>query len=291
MLTELPKRIHEWMPRLATEGVVGADAIFACLGPALEIYSRYARVEKASGDQVTIKEYLEQVWAAVSKEALSMIFAGADASGFDPDARLTATWFWTLSTGKELTAEDAESAEENAEDEDDSPPRSSASSAVSGFVLEYDAARKIAQGLGAHLEQLTGVVEVKGDKARLLPVSERARHLFGKDEGRAPAKRTKTVKQKTLFDEAGGEDGEEGNWGELNVPQSGATVLDRLHQAMILFAAGRGEALRRFLVEEGVGRDTRFWRLAQALSALYPPGTEEKRWVDGVLGRKKGLGF
>ena len=56
-------------------------------------------------------------------------------------------------------------------------------------------------------------------------------------------------------------------------------------------AAGRGEALRRFLVEEGVGRDTRFWRLAQALSALYPPGTEEKRWVDGVLGRKKGLGF
>jgi hypothetical protein len=77
----------------------------------------------------------------------------------------------------------------------------------------------------------------------------------------------------------------------LNVPQAGATVLDRLHQSMILFAAGRGEALRRFLVEEGAGRDTRFWRLAQALSALYPGGTEEKRWVDGVLGRKKGLGF
>ena len=36
---------------------------------------------------------------------------------------------------------------------------------------------------------------------------------------------------------------------------------------------------------------TRFWRLAQALSALYPPGTEEKRWVDGVPARKKGLGF
>jgi len=31
--------------------------------------------------------------------------------------------------------------------------------------------------------------------------------------------------------------------------------------------------------------------LAQALSALYPPGTDEKRWVDGVLARKKGLGF
>ena len=55
------------MPRLAKEGVVGADAIFACLGPALEVFSRYARVEKASGETVTLKEFLEHVWAAVSK--------------------------------------------------------------------------------------------------------------------------------------------------------------------------------------------------------------------------------
>ena len=60
---------------------------------------------------------------------------------------------------------------------------------------------------------------------------------------------------------------------------------------MLLFAAGRSEALRRFLVDEGVGQEARFWRLAQALSALYPPQTDEKRWVDGVLARKKGLGF
>ena len=71
----------------------------------------------------------------------------------------------------------------------------------------------------------------------------------------------------------------------------GDTVLDRIHQSMILFAAGRGEALRNLLVENGVGQDQRFWRLAQALSALYPSHTEEKRWVDGVLARKKGLGF
>ena len=32
---------------LARDGVVGADAIFACIGPALEIFSQYARVEKA----------------------------------------------------------------------------------------------------------------------------------------------------------------------------------------------------------------------------------------------------
>ena len=71
---------------MGEEGVVGADAIFACLGPALEIFSRYAGVEKASGEAVLLMEYLEQVWAAVAKEALAMVFEGADASGFENDA-------------------------------------------------------------------------------------------------------------------------------------------------------------------------------------------------------------
>ena len=31
--------------------------------------------------------------------------------------------------------------------------------------------------------------------------------------------------------------------------------------------------------------------VAQSLAALYPPGTDERRWVEGVLARKKGLGF
>ena len=97
VLHELPRRIHEWMPRLAEEGVVGADAIFACLGPALEVFSRYSRVEKSNGDVVPLREYLEHVWAAVSNEALSMIFKDADAAGLEPDARLTAMWLWTLS--------------------------------------------------------------------------------------------------------------------------------------------------------------------------------------------------
>jgi len=80
-------------------------------------------------------------------------------------------------------------------------------------------------------------------------------------------------------------------WGELKGPPPGTTVLDRLHQAMILFAAGRGELLKRFLTDEGIGSDARFWRLAQSFSALYPRGSDEKRSVDGVLARKKGLGL
>lgn len=288
VLQELPRRIHEWMPRLAEEGVVGADAIFACLGPALEIFSRYSRVEKASGEAVTLKEYLEQVWAAVAKEALTMIFKDADTTGFEEDARLTAMWLWTLNAGSS-SSENPETRDDDGEDEEESG--SKGGKAKGGFALEYDAARKIAQGLGAHLEDLGSLIEVSGEQARLLPVGERARHLFGKDEGKMVATRKKKEPQLDLFKvlEQSGEGGT--TFGEPKVERHGETVLDRIHQSMILFAAGRGEGLKRFLVEDGVGKDQRFWRLAQALSALYPSHTEEKRWVDGVLARKKGLGF
>lgn len=287
VLQELPGRIHDWMPRLAEEGVVGADAIFACLGPALEIFSRYSRVEKASGEVVTLKEYLEHVWAAVSKEALSSIIANADLSAFEPDARLTAMWLWTLS-GKSAP-EESDDAEET--DEDEESPKAKTGG---GFSLEYDAARKIAQGLGAHLEDLRALVEIKGDQARLLPVSERTAHLFGKEQSSAPestGRKKKKSQQLDLFAELTQPGVGEEVWEEKTVTKPGSTVLDRIHQSMILFATGRSGALKRFLVEDGIGQDAGFWKLAQALSALYPPGTQEKRWVDGVLARKKGLGL
>jgi putative DNA methylase len=294
VLQELPRRIHEWMPRLAEEGVVGADAIFACIGPALEIFSRHSRVEKASGETVSLKEYLEQVWAAVSKEALAMIFTGADATGFEEDARLTAMWLWTLSRAASNgnSARTTEDEEPSGIEDDQS---ANARSKVGGFVLEYDAARKIAQGLGAHLEQLASLIEVKGSTARLLPVAERTRFLFHKAETTTPMGRGKAKKKSAQLSLGFVADLEEaeasGGWGETGAPYKGETVLDRVHQSMILFGAGRGEALKRFLVDDGAGRDDRFWRLAQAFSALYPSSTDEKRWVDGVLARKKSLGF
>jgi DNA protecting protein DprA len=288
VLQALPIRIHEWMPRLAEEGVVGADAIFACLGPALEIFSRYSRVEKASGETVTLKEYLEQVWAAVAKEALALVFKDADVTGFEADARLTAMWLWTLNAGNTDTTNGDSAEDDDAEDESEG---GSKKVKATGFVLEFDAARKIAQGLGANLETLGSLVEVSGETARLLPVGERARHLFGKDEGQVTTARKKKVPQLDLFKVLEQADDSGTTFGETKIETHGETVLDRIHQSMILFAAGRSEAMKRFLVEDGAGRDPRFWRLAQALSALYPASTEEKRWVDGVLARKKGLGF
>ena len=246
-----------------------------------------------------LKEYLEQVWAAVSKEALSMIFDGADASGLEEDARLTAMWLWTLGAGvAEHT--DIEAGSEDAADcvSGEHVEPAAKGNGLTGFVLEFDAARKIAQGLGAHLDKLTGVVEVDGDQARLLSVAERAKALFSRESAAADAgvqvkgkaKARSSKRQLGLFAEIEAAE-KEGLLGKAGVPKLGETTLDRVHQAMILFGAGRSDALKRFVVEEGVGQDARFWKLAQSLSALYPAGSDEKRWVDGVLARKKSLGF
>ncbi|HDN27271.1 MAG TPA: DUF1156 domain-containing protein [Thioploca sp.] len=267
VLEQLNQRVKEWLPRLNGEGIVGADAIFACIGPAMEIFSRYDSVEKVDGTLITLKAYLEQVWATVSKEALSMIFSEIETTGLEEDARLTAIWLWTLST-ETSTAETV--------DDEEMPKKVKAT----GYVLEYDAARKLAQGLGAHLDKLEHLVYIKGSEARLLPVTERARYLFGKPETAKTLKKTKKS-QTELF--ALPEDL------EVNLPTAGNTTLDRIHQCMLLFAEARSEALKRF-IQEIIGTDVQVWKLANALSALYPKFTDEKRWVDGVLARKKGLG-
>ena len=68
--SELPRRLEEWTQRLQDEGVRGADLIFACIGPALEIFSRHSRVETADGREVGLSEYLEIFREAAGREAL-----------------------------------------------------------------------------------------------------------------------------------------------------------------------------------------------------------------------------
>lgn len=282
VLAALPSRIHAWMPRLAQEGVVGADALFACLGPALELFSRFARVEKVSGEIVPLSEYLVHVWGAVSREALSMIFEDADTTGLEADARVTAMWLWTLAG---VVGESADT------DNTDEPLVADADEfgeASGRYALEFDAARKIAQGLGARLEELGTLVEVKGGTASLLSLSERRDALLA-TAARTPTsgRAVKSGRQAGLFEAVTVELAASGG----RPPEPGRTTLDRLHQAMLLFGAGQPDVLKRFLVESAVGEQPIFWRLAQALSALYPLGSDENRWVDGVLARKKGLGF
>ncbi|HXG36715.1 MAG TPA: DUF1156 domain-containing protein, partial [Dehalococcoidia bacterium] len=286
-LEEMNRKVAESLPCLEEEGIHGADAVFACIGPALEVYSRYERVETAGGEVIPLgnrngqRGYLSYVWEAVAREALRMLFPEADPQGFEEDARVTALWLWTLMARANGTVAEEE-AEEPEEEEGTTRGR------VSGWALPYDDARLLIQALGADEAQLKrpgGILEIKGNKARLLSVMERRRYLLGQQEGGQAQKSGRRKAQPMLFAEM--EAGEE-------TPMAfkpGRTFLDRLHQAMLLFADGSSEALRRFLVEEGYGKEPQFWRLADALSRLYPASSREKRLVDGLIARRKSWGL
>ena len=188
VLRDLPGRVGDWMQRLTGEGVRGADLIFACIGPALEIYSRYARVETAEGRDVALPEYLEKVWEVVGREALEQVLGTAEAQArngaagaLEEDARLTALFLWTLqSTGENDSPGNGAGEEDDDEargddDEDEAPRRRAA-----GYNLSFDVARRFAQPLGIHLDDWESrIIKTEKGVVRLLAVSERGKQLFG----------------------------------------------------------------------------------------------------------------
>ena len=350
VLRELPKRVADWMRRLQGEGVRGADLVFACVGPALEIYSRYRAVETVDGKTVALAEYLEKVWEVVGRAALQQVLgtaeagAGAGRLAVDPgdglrqapgttaasadalqhnppshalpdaleedafrprpgeaaaaaslslpdaleeDARLTALFLWTLQSTETAAAED-EQDDDDATDED-----AVRKTAAKGFSLPFDVVRRFSQPMGIDLATWTGriVAQAKG-AVRLLPVAERAKALFGEEGADSAADWIESDanpnRQLSLFPEGQrslaprrprrksilSEDAE--------LQTLNATTLDRLHAAMLLQASGHASALRALIAAEQE-RGPAFLRLANALTALYPRGSQEKRLLDAML--------
>ena len=292
VLRELPQRISDWMERLHNEGIRGADLVFACIGPALEIFSRYGAVETAEGRAVDLPEYLEKVWEVVGRAALEQVLGAAEAQArnglagaLEEDARLTALFLWTLQS-----TETSKGNGKGAEDE-----KAVATAATKRFNLPFDVVRRFAQPMGIDLDIWTGrIIAQKKGVVRLLPVSERARDLFGKDGAgaaadwiesdpnaslqqtlfpeldAAPKPRNRRRGKKTLLD------------GDAELQTLDATALDRVHAAMLLQASGHANALRALIAAEQ-DRGPDFLRLANALSALYPRGSQEKRLLDAML--------
>ena len=303
VLRELPKRVGDWIERLQSEGIRGADLVFACIGPALEIFSRYSKVETAEGREVDLPEFLLKVWEVVGRTALEQVLGTAEAKArnstagaLEEDARLTALFLWTLQStngnGAKVAEEESEDDEE-ADEEEESPKKKK-----QGYSLIFDVVRRFAQPLGIHLPEWEGrVIETDKGVVRLLSVKERGKQLFGDESISAAGFRIEEQARRDpqmKFDFAVS--------GERAIPEIKArrprkkkeltaesspkagvtTTLDRIHAAMLLQSSGQTNALRALLkAEQDRGPD--FIRLANALSALYPKQSEEKRLLDAML--------
>jgi len=133
---------------------------------------------------------------------------------------------------------------------------------------------------------------------RLIPVTERAEQLFDNVGTEAVASAIERSHgrdaQFTLFPDQErvpdaplkgrrtGSSRSKKTASETPAPPREATTLDRVHAAILLQAGGQATALRAMLEAE-IGRSPDFLRLANALSALYPKESKEKRLLDAML--------
>ena len=305
---ELPRKVGDWMQRLQSEGIRGADLVFACIGPALEIYSRYSKVVDAEDREIPLggdpearephlRGYLVYVWETVGRLALEQVLGTSDAqrdatNALEEDARLTALFLWTQGSASpqvEKLKGNAPELEEVEADDEDAPKKKS----KGGFALPFDVVRRFAQPLGIHLPEWENrIIDTDKGVVTLLSVKDRARQLFGEDGASAFASEIEDnpfkPAQMTLFPETESAPKVRGRRkskkeAEISFEQRReATTLDRLHAAMLLQKGGQTTALRNLLQSE-VERSPDFMKLANALSALYPRESEEKRLLDALL--------
>jgi len=97
---KIEERIKEKLTQFWEQGISGADFFVSAIGPAVEVFGKYSKVEKLSGEEVTVQELLEYVRKIVSEFALERVLKNADLGGVDSETRFYLLWRWTFGNAK-----------------------------------------------------------------------------------------------------------------------------------------------------------------------------------------------
>jgi adenine-specific DNA methylase len=97
---EIEGRIREKLTQFWEQGISGADFFVSAIGPAVEVFGKYSKVEKLSGEEVSVQELLEYVRKIVSEFALERVLKRADLGGVDAQTRFYLLWRWTFGNAK-----------------------------------------------------------------------------------------------------------------------------------------------------------------------------------------------
>jgi putative DNA methylase len=290
IVNTLPGITHSWLSRMDKEGIIGADAIYSCVGPAIEIFSKYHTVERADGSTVSIYQFLDFLWEVIATGALKILDPKLSKYSLEDDARLSVMILWTLRQSNII--------DEELKTSYDTKDVISEKSKSKSADIPFDTASLLSRGIGAEidtlLEQKVVSMKKKGSEKilSLLTPDKRRHYLLGiTNEG-------SKVQQKALGDMQMklGESSEDTrarveveirHQGVIEMPKRDSQ-LDKLHQAMLLHADGNSVALEAHLRNK-IGDNPAVWQLAQALNTLYPEGSWERGKIEGVIARHQSL--
>lgn len=140
---ELNKRIMERLDHFWEQGIRGADFFISAIGPAVEVFGRYEKVKRLSGEKVSASELLEEVRKLVTQYALGRILSGVKLEKIDPLSRFYILWRWTYN----------------------------------GETIPYDDARKLAQAVGIELDDVRGKGKLVSGKDKITVAKPEERKL------------------------------------------------------------------------------------------------------------------
>jgi adenine-specific DNA methylase len=133
----LEKRLSEFWQ----QGIRGADFFMSAIGPAVEVFGKYAKVLKLSGEPVSVRELLDFARKVTAEFAVRRILEDGNLGTVGPDTRFYLLWRWSYGRAK----------------------------------LDFDEAKKLAQTSGVDLEDLAnrGLAQKQKSVVHLLGPQER----------------------------------------------------------------------------------------------------------------------
>jgi len=92
---EIKKRVEEKMKQFWNEGISGGDFFISAIGPGMEIFSQFEKVEKLSGEEVSTVELLDYIRKVSTDWITNQLLQGAEAANIDKEARFYLAYRWT----------------------------------------------------------------------------------------------------------------------------------------------------------------------------------------------------
>lgn len=138
---EIRRKLEKRLAEFWAQGIRGADFFMSAIGPAVEVFGKYERVLKLSGETVSVRELLDIVRWLSAEFAVRQILENGHLSTVDPTTQFYLLWRWSY--GRER--------------------------------VPFDEARKLAQARGVSLEELekAGLLKKQKDLMQLLAPQER----------------------------------------------------------------------------------------------------------------------
>ena len=139
---QIKESVETKLQQFWNEGIAGGDFFISAIGPGMEIFSQYERVEKLSGEQVTTVELLEYIRSVSTDFIVRKLLTDASSAKIDKESEFYLAYRWTYLDN----------------------------------TVEYDDARKLASASGVSLEKLWGpggFVKKAGSKISVMGPKER----------------------------------------------------------------------------------------------------------------------